>query len=204
MEYAFSKSGFKIVRKAVSKEICDFCYEYLLLKKDVARQLFLHQIADPHQDVWGTYDDGDVPQTYSHYADIAMEILLKRLKPIVEKATKLKLVENYSYLRVYKYGDVLKRHQDRDSCEISTTLNIGTDKVWPIYMKNHKGEYKVLLSPGDMLIYEGIILEHWRKKFTGKNCAQAFFHYSDIRKSGHRSKYDGRESLGLPSYAKKK
>jgi hypothetical protein len=204
VEYAFSKTGFKIVKSAISKELAQFCYEYLLLKKEVARQLFLHNIANPHQDVWGTFDDGNVPHTYSHYADVAMETLLTRLKPLVSKITKLKLIENYSYLRVYKYGDVLKRHQDRESCEISTTLNLGGDKLWPIYLKNHIREYEVLLSPGDMLIYEGCILEHWRKKFNGKNCVQVFFHYNNVRKTGYINQYDGRSALGLPSYAKNK
>src|SRR6516164_9305935 len=38
-----------------------------------------------------------------------------------------------SYLRLYKRGDVLKRHRDRTACEISLSLNIGqrTAEPWP-------------------------------------------------------------------------
>ena len=73
----------------------------------------------PFTQYFGTWNDGQVPNTYSHYADIMMETLLKKLKPTIEKHINLKLNEAYSYTRVYKKGDVLKRHIDRFSCEIS-------------------------------------------------------------------------------------
>ena len=48
-----------------------------------------------------------------------------RTLPIMEKKTGLKLHPTYSYARIYKAGDImLKRHKDRFSCEISTTLNL--------------------------------------------------------------------------------
>jgi hypothetical protein len=51
----------------------------------------------------------------------------------MEKHTGIKLSETYSYARIYKEGDVLARHKDRYSCEISTTLNLGGEP-WPIYL----------------------------------------------------------------------
>ena len=51
----------------------------------------------------------------------------------MEKETKLKLISTYSYARIYKKGDVLKRHKDRFSCEISTTMFLGGDP-WSIYL----------------------------------------------------------------------
>jgi hypothetical protein len=47
-----------------------------------------------------------------------METLLQRMKPVMEEATNLKLIETYSYARIYKKGDILHRHKDRPSCEI--------------------------------------------------------------------------------------
>ena len=75
----------------------------------------------------------------------------------------------------------LKRHKDRPSCEISTTINLGGEP-WPIFIdstgadnviderKNiHKSGApegtEVLLEVGDMLVYSGCELEHWRKPF---------------------------------------
>jgi hypothetical protein len=119
----------------------------------------------------------------------------------MEKVTKLKLVETYSYARIYKKGDVLERHKDRPSCEVSNTLNLGGD-LWDIFLKSSNKEHKIRLSPGDMLVYSGCELEHWREPFKGKDCAQVFLHYNNIKTMGIKNKFDGRPDLGLPSYAK--
>jgi hypothetical protein len=153
--------------------------------------------------MWGTYGDSMIPNTYSHYSDLVMETLLIKLQNLMNKKTKLNLVPTYSYTRIYKKGDELKRHKDRLSCEISTTLFLGGDE-WPIYLEpsgklNKKGT-KVDLKKGDMLIYKGCIVEHWRKKFKGNECAQVFLHYnSEINKE---NKFDGRPHLGLPGVFK--
>ncbi len=52
----------------------------------------------------------------------------------MEKETSLKLNPNYSYARIYKKGDVLHKHKDRFSCEISTTMHLGGG-CWPIYLE---------------------------------------------------------------------
>jgi hypothetical protein len=131
-----------------------------------------------------------------------METLLFKLLPIMEKHTKLKLNPNYSYARIYKKGDILHRHKDRFSCEISTTLNLGGDP-WPIYLepsgKEGKEGIKVDLNFGDMLIYRGNELEHWREKFKGENCCQVFLHYNNLKTEGSKENiYDRRPHLGLP------
>jgi len=124
----------------------------------------------------------------------------------MEKHTGLKLSETYSYARIYKKGDVLKRHKDRYSCEVSTTLNLGGDP-WSIYLdptgKEGQAGIKIDLEPGDMLIYSGCKLEHWRKKFKGNNCAQVFLHYNKTgSKTAEANKFDRRPFIGLPSYFK--
>jgi len=120
----------------------------------------------------------------------------------MESTTKLKLYPNYSYARIYKKGDVLERHKDRFSCEISTTLFLGGDR-WPIYLepsgKNNKKGVKVDLLPGDMLVYKGQFLEHWRDEFKGDNCAQVFLHYTDVKTKGSKENlFDGRYHIGIP------
>ena len=37
---------------------------------------------------------------------------------------------------------------------------------------------RVNLKVGDMLIYSGCDLEHWREPFQGKVCSQVFLHYN--------------------------
>ena len=73
------------------------------------------------------------PNTYSHYADNVKETLLVKMLPVMAKETGLELIPTYSYARIYKKGDILRRHKDRPSCEISTTLNLGGDPLPIIY-----------------------------------------------------------------------
>ena len=161
------------------------------------------------------WNDDQIPNTYSHYADIAMETLLEKVRPIMEEKSGVKLVPTYSYARIYKKGDVLHRHKDRSSCEISTTVNLGGDP-WSIYLEpdvnvghlDENDDYvpgtnkgvKVDLEPGDMLMYKGCILEHWREAFKGENCVQVFLHYNDASgTNATRNTYDSRPFLGLPT-----
>mgnify|MGYP006081226789 FL=1 len=197
---------YKVIRKAISEELAQFVYEYFLMKRKVARKFYDDRYISPYNYDWGVWNDEFVPETYSHYCDIAMDTLLKRLKPLMEDETGLKLNETYSYARIYKKGDILARHKDRYSCEISTTLNLGGD-TWPIFLEpsgeEGKDGVKVVLEPGDMLIYKGMDLEHWREAFEGENCGQVFLHYNDASdKNAEENKYDGRPFLGLPTWFK--
>ena len=215
---SFKKNKYIVIKEAVPKQIAEFVYNYFLIKRQVARTFFDTRYVSPFTTEFGVWNDEQVPNTYSHYADIAMETLLLRCLPKMEKTTKLKLNPTYSYARIYKTGDVLNRHKDRFSCEISTTLNLGGDP-WPIHLEpkknvgipdgkkftassNNKG-ISINLKHGDMLVYQGMVLEHWREEFQGDNCAQVFLHYNNQKsKNADKNIYDGRKHLGLPSWFK--
>ena len=88
------------------------------------------------------------------------------------------MLPTYSYARVYQHGEVLNKHLDRPSCEISVTLNLGGDHPWNIYMTKPNGEVVgINLQPGQAVIYQGMISEHWRDAYEGKNYGQVFLHY---------------------------
>ena len=203
---SFKKNKYSVLKNAVSKEIADFSYSYFLNKRKVAAALFDNKYISPFTEYWGVWTDNQVPNTYSHYADLVMETLLEKVKPVMEKHTGLKLSPTYSYARIYKKGDTLARHKDRYSCEISTTLNLGGDP-WPIYVdptgKKGQAGIKVDLKPGDMLIYSGCDLEHWREEFKGKDCGQVFLHYNKTgSKIAKENALDKRPLLGLPAWFK--
>ena len=203
---SFKKNKYVVMKKVISREIADFAFAYFLNKRKVARFLFDQKYISPFTDYWGIWNDEQIPNTYSHYADIVMETLLQKVQPLMKKYTGLKLSPTYSYARIYKKGDVLARHKDRFSCEISTTLNLGGEQ-WPIYLEpsGREGQagIKVDLEPGDMLIYSGCDLEHWREEFTGKNCAQVFLHYNKKgSKQAKKNEFDKRPFIGLPAWYK--
>ena len=200
------KNNYKVIKQAISKELADFVYSYFLTKRQVARTFFDDRYISPFNNDWGVWNDPQVPETYSHYSDIAMETLLEKLTEPMSKETGLNLIPTYSYARIYKKGDVLKRHKDRYSCEVSMTMNLGGDS-WPIYLEpsgeTDKEGVKIDLEPGDALIYRGCEVEHWRKAFEGENCGQVFLHYNDASgENAEKNRYDTRPFLGLPSWFK--
>jgi len=200
---SFKTKNYQIIKQIISEDLTDFIYKYFLLKRQVANTLFKSNYISSSETIFGIWNDTQVPNTYSNYADIVMETLLCKIHPIMEEITSLKLTPNYSYARIYKEGDILKKHTDRFSCEISTTLNLGGDH-WPIFLKHNNKKIKVDLKPGDMLIYKGNILEHWREEFKGDHCAQVFLHYNNVKTKGAAENlFDTRVHLGLPSSFKK-
>ena len=206
---SFKKNKYTVIRHAISKDLATFIADYFLMQKQVYDTCRAQRYISPFENIIGHYESKDqqIPETYSQYSNIAMETLMLKCQPKMEEATSLKLYPAYTYARIYKKGDILERHKDRFSCEISTTMNLGGDE-WPIYLEpsgevNKKG-IKINLKPGDMLVYSGCELEHWRNKFKGNECVQVFLHYNNKKTPGSKDNmFDKRLHLGLPSWFKR-
>jgi len=214
---AFNK--YQIIKNVINYELANFIFNYFMLKRDAVAWMYQNNVTYDNG-MLGTWKDSQIPNTYSHYADPVMETLLVKVLPVMQQETGLNLIPTYSYARLYKKGDELKRHKDRPSCEISTTINLGGDP-WPIFIdgtgadsvideyKNiHKPNApkgtKVLLEVGDMLVYTGCDLEHWREPFDGNICGQVFLHYNHVDGPfAENNKFDRRPLLGLPASTKK-
>lgn len=137
----------------------------------------------------------------------------------------------YSYSRKYDRGAYLGSHVDRPSCEVSATLCLDyvTDDQtpWPIWVRNDQNYFaataeriknesqdmtqrerlkngckKILLEPGDLLMYQGPNIPHWRDYLLGEYSYHIFLHWynrqSQMQKINNffHSKH---EKLGLPS-----
>lgn len=181
----FKEQGYCIVKSAINPELRDFITQYALF--------------DEMQET--IVGDKQVPNSHSKYADPCMETMLLQLQKVIEDNTGLLVYPTYSYYRVYRPGDTLEKHKDRPSCEISATLcfNYSYDdkqQVWPIFMNKNS----VILQPGDLVIYRGCDLDHWREEFTSKDIndwhVQGFFHYVDIYGPNSEFKFDKRHSIG--------
>ena len=212
---SFQENKYQVIKQALSYELANFIFNYFLLKREAVEWMYKNNITYD-TGMWGTWTDQQIPNTYSIYGDQVMDTLLMKVLSRMEEETGLKLLPTYSYARLYKPGDILKRHKDRPSCEISTTIHLGGDK-WPIFIdptgsdnvideaKNiHKPNApkgnEVILDIGDMLVYSGCDLEHWREPFKGQICGQVFLHYN--HKNGpfaETNKFDKRPVLGVPS-----
>ena len=190
----FKDKKYLVIKKAISFELANFAFNYLLLKRDAVKWMQDNNYISKFTPGFGTWEDEQVPNTYSQYGDFFMETLMMKVLPIMQERTEMTLVPCYTYTRIYKKGDILKRHKDRPSCEISTTLHLGGDP-WTIFLEGTK----VDLNVGDMLVYSGCDLEHWREPFEGEHCAQVFLHYNNIDGPfGTQNKFDKRPLLGIP------
>ena len=119
----------------------------------------------------------------------------------------IELVETYSYTRTYDRGAYLKSHTDRPSCEISATICLDyksdDNTPWKIWVQNdrnyiddavrdqpslfeisqkpvigkRKGCVAVSLEIGDVLLYQGPNIPHWRDTFLGDYSSHMFLHF---------------------------
>ena len=125
------------------------------------------------------------PQYRSIHSDI---------KTKLEKELGRKLYNTYYYDRYYFADQELTRHTDRDACEISVTIHVGTnlegkDADWPIWIKTPDtytdkkktqvlvpGENRsVVLQPGDGMVYKGCERPHWRDPMPNPNNKKSLF-----------------------------
>ena len=135
------------------------------------------------------------------------------------KRINMDLQETYSFARKYERGAYLKAHSDRPSCEISATMCLGYQsddgKPWKIWLDNtrnwvdgpdnvfkstqgipirrRKNAICVDLEVGDILLYQGPNVVHWRDTFIGDYSYHMFLHYYSDSTSAISTYRDFRE-----------
>jgi hypothetical protein len=180
----FERDGYAVARGVFDRLSLEIYATYALMLRDNKR-------FSQREEKYGFHD---------RYGDTLMESILLHLKPSMEQSTGLSLLPTYSYLRIYETGAVLDRHIDRHACEISASLTIGYDapEPWPIRLESHGRPRSIALRHGDMLVYRGREVPHWRERFGGVYWIQAFFHYVDADGPLASYKFDGRRGIGRP------
>lgn len=181
LTHAFTRDGYVVVPSLLDGQVVGFLWAYVQ--------------ARARSGVLGP--DIQVPGAASAYADPALEALLDWLRPTVEAVAGRELEPTYSYYRVYRCGDTLAPHRDRPACEVSASISLGASPPvpWPLAIRGTHGVAKVLLAPGDALLYRGTECEHWREAYQGDSLGQTFLHYVD-RHGPHKDwKFDRRGSL---------
>lgn len=103
----------------------------------------------------------------------------------VEEQVGEPLLPSYNYCRFYKKNEILEKHIDRPSCEISFTVTLDYEQSpWPFYVESNGKQIPIILDKGDVCIYYGHEIVHWRNQMHHQNWqTQAFFHY--VKKNGN-------------------
>jgi hypothetical protein len=212
----YKENKYCVIKNFIPKSLAEYLYVYAQLRAKRARTMVDRKWPKFNESSDGGFTQPQCPGVYSCYGDPAMEALLLRRLDEMKKITGLNLIPTYAYWRLYKTGDVLKRHKDRPSCEVSTTLFLGhniqnlknrkkdwENYKWPMWVDKTGGfgnkGVPLYLEPGDMILYRGCEIEHWREPFLGENHAQVFLHYNNLNGPyGENMLFDGRPHLGLP------
>lgn len=184
----FSRSGYVALTGAVPKEECDHLVKNMFKLYDEGKLI----------------KDEQCPLSDSVYGDPEHDALLERMCEAVGNYVGKKLIPQYTYARIYRPGEELKKHKDRPECEISATICLGytTDFPWPIYFGSETSRVDMLA--GDMVIYRGCDVEHWRTPLKGRDnewVVQLFIHYTDADGPYKHLKYDGRDKLGTQKFS---
>lgn len=192
----FQTSKYSLIKGALSSDILK--YVQIMCETHEKCNLFLRPATKENPYPFG---DSQSPNSYAQYGSILSDSLITLFREKLSFITGKNLIEAYSYWRVYYNGAILDKHTDRPSCEYSATICIKKgNKPWPIYFKNLQGEeVKIEMENGDMIVYKGDILSHWRDPYEGDRHIQIFIHYVDKNGPYKENYYDGREFLGLPA-----
>lgn len=194
----FYEYGYHIEKNAIEKNLCEFIAKEFTLHSQVF--LHLNNLTEKDISIWNI-GDSQTPTSFADYGVTCTETLLVQLLPKVEEIIQKELYPCYSYARIYKHKDTLRRHKDRPSCQYSVTLPVYIEEnPWDIWFQDLKGEEKPLpLNVGDMCVYQGTECDHWRNINISKKQIQVFLHYVDKNGPYPEFKYDKREMLGLES-----
>lgn len=175
----FEKNGYVYLKNILSKDVCNFLTLMLMRYKH-------------HCEIIGrNTDDGQIPGAAAVMGqNIIFDTVCEQVWPIIESVIGEPIIPTYSYARLYKNGNELKKHTDRPSCEISFTLQLGRSHhySWPIYA----GGQRYDLAEGDAMLYKGCDIEHWRDPCDGPNdyySGQVFCHY--VRANGKYKEFAG-------------
>ena len=227
VEY-FKNNHYALIRNFIEPSMAYLLYRHMIMS--ALRCDYLSEEAPDYYDEAkdGTFiSDTQARNDYGRYGDPIFDTLLDTALTSIEDLTGLNLFPTYSYGRLYTLGTKLAPHTDRPGCEISGTLCLGYDISnvkdseynWsifvdpvPVDLNKYPGYHvpregiPLKLQPGDLALYRGCTLEHWREPFLGLNQAQVFLHYND--KDGPFGKgegmYDFRPMLGVPEYCRLK
>lgn len=199
----FIKDGLQIVESALDPKMCRLLAEEFKLIRNIAlatNKINPNYCHPNSKNINFPFADEMVENSFSWYSPVCFEALsITVMKDIVEEIVGNKVLPTYSYARIYSTNSEMKKHTDRTSSEFSVSccLEIDDQIQWPLGFELASGEtIELVQKPGDVVIYDGSRLPHWRNTFSGKEHINAFMFY--VMADGPRSelKYDTRPYLG--------
>jgi hypothetical protein len=184
---SFKEKGYYIIRDFLDPNFVSFINQYFFTRINAGQAVL---------------GDEQAPNSYIFYGDPLMDTILGESVQELSKIAGYNLLPTYTYTRLYGKGDELLIHRDRPSCELSGTLALGVpenEEINPIYFSRNEDKSDAIaihLNPGDLCLYHGCDLYHWREPFTQRWYLQSFLHYVNANGPYKDCLYDKRTYLG--------
>jgi len=124
---SYHEHGFEVVRGLIQPQTLDYINHQIEIHRTVmsiqnGNMELLETIPFPSLEI----------HCINQYGLYLTEALLPLLHNKIEEVTNKKLLKTYSIFRVYKNGDHLPIHNDRNSCQISATLQLKSSSPWSL------------------------------------------------------------------------
>lgn len=201
----FVNNRYVVLRNFIPKEIIDMVNDSWECIENDERQYNAHFMKEDEL----THSTPQEQRNKSHGAyNFPPAVGLHRwMKNALNPVLDIKLQETYSFSRRYIRGASLSSHTDRPSCEISCTFPLkyksDDNTPWKIWLNNkhnyanyptQQGQHwikqvtqdihdgiAVELEVGDVLLYQGPNIPHWRNTFCGDYSYHMFLHFVNMR-----------------------
>ena len=127
--------------------------------------------------------DPQCPKSNSFYNLKDFLDLLEKARKLIENKTNTSLDSTFSYARIYKRGETLSKHTDRNACEYAATITLdySGENPWGFNYIDKKAE-SIVINKGDMFVYDGVNMPHWRDKLEEEWQTQLFLFFSEKEK----------------------
>ena len=185
----FKQKGILVCKNEISNDLIN------LLKFEFEEYRKIKYLLSENKNLYA-FEDNQCPKTFSAFETSFFNSLSKVLNKRINEIVGKDLSPTFSYARIYYKGSELIPHIDRESCEYSTTICIDSTQPWSIYFEDLGGDInEINLNPGDMCVYMGSKLKHWRHIYTGEKHMQCFLSYVDINGKYSNYKNDERNDV---------
>jgi hypothetical protein len=139
------------------------------------------------------YSDQD--KRWQRHGDPVAGLFHQLLAPVVQAVVREPIKPSYPFFAAYPRGACLPRHTDREQCEYTVTMLVGHESAargelaWPICLeppRRGRRSVRVRQRPGDMAIFKGREIPHWRPVLrTASRTLHLFLHFVREDFSGH-------------------
>jgi hypothetical protein len=201
----FQTKGYVVLRNFIPKAIIDMTMDSWMTIEH--NEEWNDMIFEREEDIIHDSPEESLRKSQGCHTFPPAVALHRWLRDNLDTVIDMDLVETYSYSRKYDRGAYLKAHSDRPSCEVSATicLKYKTDDntPWKIWVQGDKNYVKlargdgqdkffeemqnvpqhertgtpVSLEVGDVLLYQGPNIPHWRDYLLGDYSYHMFLHF---------------------------